>query len=571
MKKHDGFTLVELLAVIVILALLITISVPAVQRAMTSSRKIGINDFANKVFKRTEELLMSPDIDDLYNYAYVDKTGLIVDIEFLGLESYGDYKGKIFYDAATDELYIYIHDNKNMIVNYAYTDNDSTLKDIVKTYSSSESASRFTADSICKDHTEDYICFEINSSYKTGTKPPMYINTYPGASIIPYVDDDDLQIDLHQHIREFVKPGSQEKELFSDNENSSDPIDNVYNVEVVRYEGQPDESYQISPAGQSQVPVYMSFDSSSGTLYFYSSTGMINLIGGCDNLFRYFTNLKSIDLTHFNFDLVTSTKGMFDHCINLETITVNDWAMRLNGDYSAMFRYCKKLKTVNVSSWSNIQMSYLDVIFEGCESLTSIDVSGWDISKVTSLHGIFWGCKNLLSIDVSNWDTRKVENFQSLFYNCKKLEYINVSKWNTGRAKNMNMMFENGYALKEIDVSNWDTRNLESMFSMFKYCKRIQTLDLSKWNISKIYNFRQAFHEMDNIDKIIFGNTENNIEISITDEFWGNEHMTVIDLSHFNNLTFDSTQFSLVNHPTVYVSDSYNGPMTVNNNVLTKF
>ena len=567
MKKHDGFTLVELLAVIVILALLITISVPAVQRAMTGSRKLGINDFANKVFKKTEELIISSVNDELYSFAYVDETGLIVDIELLGLETYGDYKGKVFYDAATDELYIYIHDNKNMIVNYAYTDNDSTLKDIVKTYISSESASRFTADSICKDHTEDYICFEITSLYDTGTMPPMYVNTLPGASITPYVEG---QVDLHQFIRQFVKEGSQEKELFSKNENSSDPIDNIYNVEVVRYEGQPAGSIQILP-GLSQVPVYMSFDSSSGTLYFYSSTGMINLCRGCDNLFRYFTNLKSIDLTHFNFDLVTSTKGMFDHCINLESITVNDWAMRLNGDYSGMFRYCKKLKTVNVSSWSNIQMSYLDLIFEGCESLTSVDVSGWDISKVTSLKGIFLGCNNLLSIDVSNWDTRKVVNFELLFKNCKKLEYINVSKWNTGRARYMNMMFENDSALKEIDVSNWDTRNLESMYSMFKVCNKIQTLDLSKWNVSKIYNFRQAFHEMDYIDKIIFGNTENNIEISIEDEFWGDEHLTVIDLSHFNNLTFDSTKFTLVNHPTVYVSESYDGPMTVNNNVLTKF
>ena len=564
MKKKEGFTLVELLAVIVILALLITISVPAVQRAINASRKVGINDFANKVFKKTEELFIGSFITELENYVYFDETGLIIDIKALGLDTYGEYEGFIYYNYLTDEYTIYIHDNINMIVNYTYTDNDKELNDIVKKYNSSE-ASKFELENICHDHTDDYMCIYTEGGPAKG----IYFNTFPGAAIIPVDDLSGSGFNLHNVIRQMVKPGTVEYSWGSDRENETQPIDNIYHVEVVQSATQPAGSYKISPVDENGIdlceyPVYISFDYSTGTLYFTSSQETISLYQSCRGLFRYFTNLKDIDLTKFNFDYVSNTSAMFDHCINLEVIKKDYWPMRLNGDMSSMFRYCKKLTQVDVSSWSDISLVYFDYMFEHCESLKTVDVSRWDVSRAKWLTGIFTHCYELEIVDVSNWDTGNVESISWLFNRCYKLNNINLSKWKTSRITHIISTFNRCNALTELDISNWDTRNVVNMNNTFERCYALKSLDLSKWNLSNLKEMTQAFHGSYKLENIILGNTKNNNSITLTDNFWDCRSLKVLDLSQFNKIKFSSSDFALNKKPNViYVSSSYTGPLTV--------
>lgn len=92
--NRNGFTLVELLAVIVILAIIMIIAIPNVISTMNMAKKKSMIEFAHKVLKRIEEVMME---NQLMGYSYplpAEKNYIIFDIKKdLGLSSSGDYRG----------------------------------------------------------------------------------------------------------------------------------------------------------------------------------------------------------------------------------------------------------------------------------------------------------------------------------------------------------------------------------------------------------------------------------------------------------------------------------------------
>ena len=79
-------------------------------------------------------------------------------------------------------------------------------------------------------------------------------------------------------------------------------------------------------------------------------------INTCEYLFRSLTNIIEIDLSNFDFSIVTSMINMFEDCEKLEYINFGD---------------------INTSSV--VDMSY---IFKNCISLASLDLSNFNTSKV---------------------------------------------------------------------------------------------------------------------------------------------------------------------------------------------
>ena len=109
MKKNKGFTLVELLAVIVILAIIMIIAIPAVLQTMQSARQKTFKEYVTKVYttgqnaylsdatlgsntsgvqSRNVDLTPSGETVALKCKAYDVKTGL-------GLSSTGSYDGAV--------------------------------------------------------------------------------------------------------------------------------------------------------------------------------------------------------------------------------------------------------------------------------------------------------------------------------------------------------------------------------------------------------------------------------------------------------------------------------------------
>ena len=120
-----GFTLVELLAVIVILAIIMIIAIPNVLSVMEQSKKKSFITFAQKINKQVQEkylqdsMTKSYPISDGYNY-------IIYNIDELGISSVGNYRGSasILIDTrgiesfsvqiflADDDYYIFYNANK---------------------------------------------------------------------------------------------------------------------------------------------------------------------------------------------------------------------------------------------------------------------------------------------------------------------------------------------------------------------------------------------------------------------------------------------------------------------------
>ena len=104
MKNKKGFTLVELLAVIVILGILLLIAVPAVNNIIKASRR--------KAFISTTKLAIE-NVENLVSiYGHENKTCYIpMDDDNIKLErgSYGDIKGTIVV-RVTGEVYAYAYD-----------------------------------------------------------------------------------------------------------------------------------------------------------------------------------------------------------------------------------------------------------------------------------------------------------------------------------------------------------------------------------------------------------------------------------------------------------------------------
>ena len=107
--KNKGFTLVELLAVIVILAIIMIIAIPAVLNTMDSARRKSFIEFANKAILKAEEKYTLRGFDGL------PVNGVIVYdiVNDLDLSNTGDYKGYVIVDATENDdkgIYVYLYD-----------------------------------------------------------------------------------------------------------------------------------------------------------------------------------------------------------------------------------------------------------------------------------------------------------------------------------------------------------------------------------------------------------------------------------------------------------------------------
>ena len=124
MKKNKGFTLVELLAVIVVLAIIMIIAIPSVLDTLSTSRVRSFSIYARKSVTATEktnaeeELAQKITGKGIYTYSIKDD---------IGFSSTGSYDGYIVVDNCTQDtkqFYVYLSDGTYMV--YDYRDGENT-------------------------------------------------------------------------------------------------------------------------------------------------------------------------------------------------------------------------------------------------------------------------------------------------------------------------------------------------------------------------------------------------------------------------------------------------------------
>ena len=119
MKKNKGFTLVELLAVIVILAIIMIIAIPAVLQTMQSARQKTFKEYVTKVYTTGQNAYLSNQTlggnasgVKPVTVTFKGASCTAFDVkEGLGLSSTGSYEGAVVVCPGTnvgDETKIYV-------------------------------------------------------------------------------------------------------------------------------------------------------------------------------------------------------------------------------------------------------------------------------------------------------------------------------------------------------------------------------------------------------------------------------------------------------------------------------
>ena len=154
--KNKGFTLVELLAVIVIIAIIMVLATPSVISTLTSARKKTFTEYINKIYQNAESIVLSKEM-------YGDESSCVMyDITSdLGLDNTGDFKGYIITVLNEDEddyrYFITLWDKNYMVYALEYKGTDNGLD--VQVYDSSKttelSVDYLATLSGCKNYTEE--------------------------------------------------------------------------------------------------------------------------------------------------------------------------------------------------------------------------------------------------------------------------------------------------------------------------------------------------------------------------------------------------------------------------------
>lgn len=128
-EKLNGFTLVELLAVIVVLAIIMIIAIPSVLGVLTTARKKSFVEYVDKAVgvskqKYMEGVTLGGPANTCYIYV-VEKD--------LGIDNTGDYKGFVLVAPSSNSNYQYwvlLHDNEFFLdtINYEEFSKDATSK-----------------------------------------------------------------------------------------------------------------------------------------------------------------------------------------------------------------------------------------------------------------------------------------------------------------------------------------------------------------------------------------------------------------------------------------------------------
>ena len=260
------------------------------------------------------------------------------------------------------------------------------------------------------------------------------------------------------------------------------------------------------------------------------------IVKNCSYMFYNCDKITSIDLSHFNSNMVENMKCMFYGCINLRHINFKNVNTENVTNMEKMFYMCYNLINLDLSYFNTKKVIYMDFMFyntknleniifskdfdtsdvinmdymfSGCLSLREINLSTFKTGNVTNMAHMFYNCRNLKKLDLSRFDTENVTNMDLMFFGCRGLQRLDLSNFNTKNVTNMGWMFYGCKNLKEIIFGNFDTENVRDMEEMFSACKNLKFLDLAKFNTKNVLYMDFMFDLCKNLEKIKISDTFN--------------------------------------------------------------
>ena len=489
-KYKKGFTLVELLAVIVILAIIMIVAIPSVLTIMTIARVKSFTEYATKIVTAAEKKYMADtmigDISGSSCYIY-DIT------KSLDLDNTGDFKGYVLIDASKKEklnYYISLYNNENKLMNFNYTQNYNDISEYVET--------------IEGEIDDNKTIYELSIASSSCTSVSYNLNNNGYNDSFEY--DPDIEYSSPVELTSsYLKAGlevNKALKMLSGNavsmcdEGEECPVYSDSTItSIAKSTATPPESAVVISTAASKYPTYAWLD---GTTIYYKSDSTIYMNADSTALFAYFPSAVSIDSSGFDTSQVENFTALFVGDSSITSIDLSGFNTSNVTNMVSMFESCKSLKNLNISSFDTSSVIYMNAMFYGCESLTSLDLSHFNTKSLTSLAYTFTNMKKLNSINLSSFDTSKVTNMAYLFANDTELQELNLSSFDTSSVLSMGAMFAGLNKLKKLNISNFNTSIVQEMSAMFYGCERLETIigfekittESAKWMASMFSNFQ---------------------------------------------------------------------------------
>ena len=138
------------------------------------------------------------------------------------------------------------------------------------------------------------------------------------------------------------------------------------------------------------IPVY--FELQGTTAHYYTKAEKYMMTGPNCISFMDWRELKTVDLSMFCTNQVTSFQSMFNGCVSLESVNLSSFDTSNARTFSAMFQLCKSLKTIDISNFStrSLEGDGAECLFNRCYDLVRIDLGNVDFSECGTSHAMLW-------------------------------------------------------------------------------------------------------------------------------------------------------------------------------------
>lgn len=539
MKSRKGFTLVELIGVIILIGLIALIAIPSVDyvikktednayEATVKTLMDGLRNWTtdNKelVYEDGTEILLT--LTDLKEQGYVDfdirnpKTKLCLanNMQFKITRVKSEEKDKYEFEIMGNELLdgtlkdceavsktpsIYLlGDNpqkieitNNIALGYeAYdpgvvaksTTGEDLTHSVVKT-------NDVKLNILGKNYHAKYTIIE-NGISKTVTRKVHVVDTTAPELHVP----EDLEIELGETLNLL------EGVAATDNSGETPKIKTSGNVNFNK-EGEYKVTYIATDSSGNSVskdrvikvtkPYYILKRYSSGTNADFHGTDYrskivsIEFVNGIGNLPA--EPIKVWDLSEARDN---SIKGWLvevaDNPGYYDLFVGSDGYILANPDSSYWFADLSNLYNIIFTNYYTMGVTNMSYMFKNI-SVGKLDLSGFDTSNVTNMTGMFNKSSLLTEIELRNFDTSKVTSMASMFSESGIIN-LDLSNFDTSNVTNMSSMFYKTMALENLNLSTFNTSKVTTMVSMFE-SNATPTLDLSSFDTSNVTNMTYMF------------------------------------------------------------------------------
>ena len=435
----NAFTLIELLAVIIILGLIILIAIPSVTYYINDSKKKSYIISAKELINSAINKINSGEIEsyDLDTTYYVPVGCLNTENEITS--PFGKF-------APAYVIYTYTGDGYN----YYWTSTDESYMGIVKITSSSE--------------------LDI-SNIKPGSKP------------------DDINTDRTVDGRKKIVVYDSECKV------KSEKAATIYGMvhKTCNYNGELTQGAEFVD-GQ-YVYRYKQEGTGTNTWGNISDDGWGVMLANKNSTDPVTTEL----CTSINGKKIVSMRNMFYYS-KASSIDTHSFDTSSVKNMSNMFYYTSNITSLDIDTFYTSNVTNMSYMFGSDYYLKSINIgNGFNTSNVTTMKGMFSNNNNLKNVDfLKNFDVSKVKDLSNFLYYCYNITDISgVSNWDVSNVNNLDQFMYYAYNIKSLDpLSNWDVSNVTTIKYPFYYSNVSSIEGLRHWNLKKLSNWDYLFYYM---------------------------------------------------------------------------